>query len=84
MILIPIIAAVFAVAAVALLAVVVAAIRQEPRDAELGSYAPNPMAALVRRLLGVSVRRPEKADDDQQEACLAGHATGHQQAGDGR
>jgi len=84
MILILIIAAVFAVAAVALLAVVVAAIRQEPCDAELGSYAPNPMAALVRRLLGVSVRRPQTAGDEQREACLTGHATGHRQEGDGR
>ncbi len=80
MILIPIIAAVFAVIAVALLAVVVAAIRQEPRDAKLGSYAPNPMAALVRRLLGVSVRRPETAGDEQREPYLAGH----RQEGDGR
>jgi hypothetical protein len=78
------IAAAFAVIAVALLAMVVAAIRQEPRDAELGSYAPNPMAALVRRLLGVSVRRPETAGDEQREACLTGHATGHRQEGDGR
>jgi len=68
------------IAAVALLAVVVAAIRQESRDAELGTYAPNPMAALVRRLLGVSVRRPETAEDEQREACLAGH----RQDGDGR
>ncbi len=84
MILILIIATMFAVGAVALLAVVVAAIRQEPRDAELGTYAPNPMAALVRRLLGVSVRRPETPDDEQPEACLTGHATGHRQEGDGR
>ena len=83
MILILIIAAMFAVVAVALLAMVVAAIRQEPRDAELGSYAPNPMAALVRRLLGVSVRRPETTGDER-EAYLVGHATGHRQEGDGR
>ena len=73
MILLLIIAAVLAVAAVALLAVVVTAIRQEPRDAELSTYAPNPMAALVRRLLGVSVRRPETPGDEQREACLTGH-----------
>lgn len=80
MTLVLIIVVTLAVAAVALLAVVVAAIRQEPRDAELGTYAPNLMAALVRRLLGVSVRRPETADDGQREACLTGH--GHE--GDGR
>ena len=79
MILLLIIAAVFAVAAVALLAVVVTAIRQEPRDAELGTYAPNLMAAIVRRLLGMSVRRPGTADE-QREACL----TGHGQEGNGR
>jgi hypothetical protein len=84
MILLLTIVAVFAVAAVALLAVAVAAIRQEPRDAELGTYAPNLMAALVRRLLGVSVRRPETAGDEQREVCLTGHATGHRQEGDGR
>jgi hypothetical protein len=80
MILLLVIPAVLAVAAVALLAMVVAAIRQEPRDAELGTHAPNPMAALVRHLLGVSVRRPETADDGQRETCL----TGLSHEGDGR
>jgi hypothetical protein len=80
MILLLIIAGAFAVVAVALLAVVVAAMRQEPRDAELGTYAPNPLAALVRRLLGVSVRRHERLGDEQPETCLAGHG----QDGDGR
>jgi Flp pilus assembly protein TadB len=41
-----------------MLAVVVVGIRQEPRTEELTKQAPNLIAALVRRLLGVNVRRP--------------------------
>ena len=41
-----------------LLAVVVVAIRQEPRDTELNKVAPSLIAVMVRRLLGVYVRRP--------------------------
>jgi hypothetical protein len=41
-----------------LLAVVVVAIRQEPRGTELNNVAPSLTAVLVRRLLGVYVRRP--------------------------
>jgi hypothetical protein len=41
-----------------MLAVVVVAIRQEPRDREMSSMAPSPIAVMVRRLLGVYVRRP--------------------------
>ena len=41
-----------------LLAVVVVGIRQEPRSAELSDVAPSPIAGLVRRLTGLSVRRP--------------------------
>ncbi len=46
-----------------LLAVVVVAIRQEPRDAEMSNVAPSPIAAVVRRLLGVYLRRPTTAAD---------------------
>jgi len=51
---------VFAVVALVLilLAVVVVAIRQEPRDAEMSNVAPSLIAVLVRRLLGVYLRRP--------------------------
>ena len=51
---------VFAAAALVLilLFVVVIAIRQEPRDTGLTSVAPSPVAAMVRRLLGVYVRKP--------------------------
>jgi hypothetical protein len=41
-----------------LLAVVVVAIRQEPRDAEMSNAAPSLIAVMVRRLLGVYLRRP--------------------------
>jgi hypothetical protein len=41
-----------------LLAIVVAAIRQEPRDAEMRKVAPSLTAVVVRRLLGVYLRRP--------------------------
>ena len=41
-----------------LLAVVVVAIRQEPRDAEMSNVAPSLIAVVVRRLLGVYLRRP--------------------------
>jgi hypothetical protein len=42
-----------------LLAVVVVGIRQEPPVAELSIQPPGRIAAAVRRLLGVSVRRQE-------------------------
>jgi hypothetical protein len=55
------------VAAVALvlimLAVVVVAIRQEPRDMELDNMAPSLIAVVVRRLLGVYLRRPTPPAD---------------------
>ena len=42
----------------ALLVVVVVAIRQEPRDIEMSNVAPSRVAIRVRRLLGVYLRRP--------------------------
>jgi hypothetical protein len=41
-----------------LLAVVVVGIRQEPPNAELSDVAPSPITGLVRRITGLSVRRP--------------------------
>jgi len=41
-----------------LLAVVVVAIRQESRDPQMSKVAPSVIAVVVRRLLGVYVRRP--------------------------
>ena len=49
-----------------LLAVVVIAIRQEPRDAEM-NVAPSLIAVVVRRLLGVYMRRPAPPADSHQE-----------------
>jgi hypothetical protein len=46
-----------------LLAVIVVAIRQEPRDAEMSHVAPSLIAVMVRRLLGVYLRRPNPPAD---------------------
>ena len=46
-----------------LLVIVVVAIRQEPRDIEMSNAAPSWIAVRVRRLLGVSLRRPAPATD---------------------
>jgi hypothetical protein len=46
-----------------LLAVVVIAIRQEPRDTEMSNVAPSLIAVIVRRMLGVYVRRPTPLAD---------------------
>jgi hypothetical protein len=68
-----------------LLVVVVAAIRREPPAAELSSRAPSVMAGMVRRLLGVSVRRPTRAaEDERRDVCLAGYKPGHGAEGEGR
>ena len=46
-----------------MLAVVVVAIRQEPRDTEMSNVAPSLTALVVRRLLGVYLRRPTAPED---------------------
>ena len=46
-----------------LLVIVVVAIRQEPRDAEMSDVAPSLIALVVRRLLGVYLRRPAPPAD---------------------
>jgi hypothetical protein len=76
---------VFAVIALILLllAVVVAAIRGESPHERLSSRAASPLSAMVRRLLGVHVRRPANADAAR-EACLAWHAAGLDADGEGR
>lgn len=56
-----------------LLAFVAAAIRQEPPSAEFSSWAPNPLAALARRLLGVHVLKPDSPDNADWQPCLTGH-----------
>jgi len=47
-----------------MLAVVVFAIRQESRDTEMSNVAPSLIAFMVRRLLGVTVRRPTLPADN--------------------
>ena len=47
-----------------LLVVVVIGIRQEPPTGELNTRAPSLFAALVRRSLGVYVRRPDPSLDE--------------------
>jgi hypothetical protein len=46
-----------------LLVIVVVGSRQEPPEDELAEQAPSLVAALVRRLLGVYVRKPDSALD---------------------
>ena len=46
-----------------MLAVVVFAIRQESRDTEMSNVAPSLIAVMVRRLLGVYLRRPSPPAD---------------------
>ena len=54
-----------------LLAVVVIGMRQEPSEDELRRQAPSLMAALVRRVLGVYVRKPDpRLDERHGEPCL--------------
>jgi hypothetical protein len=50
-----------------LLAIVVIAIRQEPRDVEMSHVAPSLIAVMVRRLLGVYLRRPPPPADSIRE-----------------
>ncbi len=50
-----------------LLAVIVVAIRQEPRDKEMSHVAPSLVAVMVRRLLGVYLRRPTPPADSVRE-----------------
>ena len=49
------------------LAVVVVAIRQEPRETEMRTVAPSLIAVVVRRLLGVYLRRPAPPEDGHKE-----------------
>jgi hypothetical protein len=59
-----------------LLVIVVVGISREVPDAKLSSRAPSLMAGLVRRLLGVGVRRPAPTADRQPDECLAGPQRG--------
>jgi hypothetical protein len=62
-----------------LLVIVVVGIRQEPPTEELSEHASNLIAAFVRRLLGLHVRKPgspRNLDRDDEGPCLA-HAIPH-------
>jgi hypothetical protein len=50
-----------------LLAVIVVAIRQEPRDMEMSDVASSLIAVVVRRMLGVHLRRPAPLADSIEE-----------------
>jgi hypothetical protein len=63
-----------------LLAVVVVAIWSEPPHERLSSQAPNALSAVVRRLLGVYLRRPAESSTSR-AACLAGHTIGRDAEG---
>ena len=65
---------VFAVVVLVLimLVVVVVAIRQEPRDAEMSNVAPSLIAVVVRRLLGVYLRRPTPEADSHKKWSSTG------------
>jgi hypothetical protein len=68
-------AAALGIALFAALVVVVIGIRQEPSTNELRRQPPTHLAALVRQLLGVSVRKPDPqvADDGPTaESCSTG------------
>ncbi len=54
-----------------LLAIVIVGMRQEAPAEELSMQAPSLFAALVRRLLGVYVRKPDPSLDERHgEPCL--------------
>jgi len=55
---------------VLLLVIVIIGIRQEPPVEELGEQAPSLIAAFVRRLLGVYVRKPDLDRDGEVYASL--------------
>ena len=71
-----------------LLAVVVVAVRQEPRDTEMSKVAPSVIAAMVRRLLGVYVRRPtlpaDSTDWEEERSPDFPPATARSRPSDGR
>jgi hypothetical protein len=60
-----------------LLAVVVIGMKQEPVADELSMRAPSLFAALVRRMLGVYVRKPDPSLDERHgEPCLTARDEG--------
>ena len=63
------------VLALAVFVAVVVGIHSEPHH-EMTANAQRPLAAMVRRLLGVYVSKPTDTDvDDNREECLTGQST---------
>lgn len=55
---------------------VVVGIQSERHYREMTTKAPGPVAAIVRRLLGVHVSKPtDTATSDDREECLTGQST---------
>lgn len=66
---------VLAIIAVVVFVAVVVGIHSEPRG-QMTSTAQRPLAAMVRRLLGVYVGKPTDTDaNDNREECLTGQST---------
>jgi hypothetical protein len=63
-----------AVLVAVLLAAMVAGMRREPPASELSTRAPSLTAAIVRRALGVSVRKPDTGEHTR-ETCLTGQGS---------
>ena len=62
--------------AVIVFVAVVVGIRSESHHREMTTQAQRPLAAMVRRLLGVYVGKPADAETvDDREECLTGHPT---------
>ena len=77
MLLLIVLAVVLALAALAVLVfvAVVLAIHSEPNN-QMTTGARSPLAAMVRRLLGVYAGKPTKTDaNDNREECLTGSST---------
>ena len=53
---------------------VVVGIHSEPHH-EMATRAQRPLAAMVRRLLGVYVAKPAETDPDDREECLTSQST---------
>jgi len=68
------------VAVLSLLVLVAAAIRWERSTARLDSRPSGPITAVVRRLLGVYVSKPDLTDTEAGRP-LTGHATGRHDEG---
>jgi len=63
-----------AVLALVVFFAVVVGIHSEPHH-EMATRAPRPLAAMVRRLLGVYVAKPADMNSDDREECLTGQST---------